>query len=250
MNARQGVFITLEGGEGVGKSTNLALVAELLREAGHSLVITREPGGTELAERIRQLLLEPVAEPMCEMTELLLVFAARAQHLDRVIRPALEAGGARCVLADPREMTLADGRLRAGPDAVDLVYRRALLTEHTRQERFSVFVDEVRASPLRVESVSYLYDRPWYQFESWLKAVQHWAAAKALKRNLPLARALCGIGRMLGQRGARHERRVGHDPVRQPAPVERAQRLGRAGDQLPGHHDDAVEVEQQAANTA
>lgn len=92
MSARQGVFITLEGGEGVGKSTNLALVAELLREAGHSLVITREPGGTELAERIRQLLLEPVAEPMCEMTELLLVFAARAQHLDRVIRPALEAG--------------------------------------------------------------------------------------------------------------------------------------------------------------
>lgn len=80
----------------------------------------------------------------------------------------------------------------------------ALLTEHTRPERFSVFVDEVRASPLRVESVSYLYDRPWYQFESWLKAVQHWGAAKALKRNLALARALCGIGRMLGQRGARH----------------------------------------------
>jgi dTMP kinase len=92
MNGRQGVFITLEGGEGVGKSTNLTLVAELLREAGNSLVITREPGGTELAERIRQLLLEPAAESMSEMTELLLVFAARAQHLERVIRPALEAG--------------------------------------------------------------------------------------------------------------------------------------------------------------
>lgn len=98
MSAARGVFITLEGGEGVGKTTNLALVAGLLREAGHEPVITREPGGTELAERIRQLLLDPASEPMSEMTELLLVFAARAQHLGRVIRPALAAG--RWVLCD------------------------------------------------------------------------------------------------------------------------------------------------------
>jgi dTMP kinase len=90
--SQAGVFVTLEGGEGVGKSTNLAFAAERIRAAGKSLVVTREPGGTELAERIRALLLQPAAEPMAELTELLLVFAARAQHLERVIRPALAAG--------------------------------------------------------------------------------------------------------------------------------------------------------------
>lgn len=92
MTDRQGVFITIEGGEGVGKSTNLDYVAELLRGAGHSLVVTREPGGTPLAEDIRRLFLQTESEPICEMTELLLVFAARAQHLQQVIKPALAAG--------------------------------------------------------------------------------------------------------------------------------------------------------------
>jgi len=94
----QGVFITVEGGEGVGKSTNLQFIAELLRGAGREPLLTREPGGTELAERIRRLLLEPAAEVVCEMTELLLIFAARAQHLEQVIKPALAAG--RWVLCD------------------------------------------------------------------------------------------------------------------------------------------------------
>jgi dTMP kinase len=92
MKGRQGVFITIEGGDGVGKSTNLNFVAELLRAAGRTLVITREPGGTAVAESIRELLLERLDEPMCGMTELLLVFAARAQHLEQVIKPALAAG--------------------------------------------------------------------------------------------------------------------------------------------------------------
>lgn len=94
----QGVFITVEGGEGVGKSTNLQFIAELLRGVGREPLLTREPGGTELAERIRRLLLEPAAEVVCEMTELLLIFAARAQHLEQVIKPALAAG--RWVLCD------------------------------------------------------------------------------------------------------------------------------------------------------
>lgn len=88
----RGRFITLEGGEGVGKSTNLAFVHDYLRERGISVVLTREPGGTPLAENIRDLLLRQSAEPVEELTELLLVFAARAQHLNRVIRPALVRG--------------------------------------------------------------------------------------------------------------------------------------------------------------
>lgn len=87
-----GRFITLEGGEGAGKSTNLEWLAERLREAGRAVTVSREPGGTELAERIRAVLLQPGPEAMADTTELLLVFAARAQHLAARIRPALARG--------------------------------------------------------------------------------------------------------------------------------------------------------------
>jgi dTMP kinase len=93
-----GLFITLEGPEGAGKTTNREFLAERLRAAGRDTLLTREPGGTPLAERIRELLLAPSAEPMASDTELLLMFAARAQHLDQVIRPALAAG--KMVLCD------------------------------------------------------------------------------------------------------------------------------------------------------
>lgn len=85
-------FISLEGGEGVGKSTNLAAMADLLRATGRELVITREPGGTPLAESIRELLLAPREEVVAADTELLLLFAARAQHWQQVILPALMRG--------------------------------------------------------------------------------------------------------------------------------------------------------------
>jgi dTMP kinase len=87
-----GLFITLEGPEGAGKSTNREYLAQRLREHSLDVVLTREPGGTPLAERIRELLLAPADEPMNSDTELLLVFAARAQHLAQVIRPALARG--------------------------------------------------------------------------------------------------------------------------------------------------------------
>jgi len=87
-----GKFITIEGTEGVGKSTNIAFITQYLAEQGIDLVVTREPGGTPLAEQIRELLLDNREESMHESTELLLVFAARAQHLNAVILPALEKG--------------------------------------------------------------------------------------------------------------------------------------------------------------
>ncbi|MFG0409642.1 dTMP kinase [Pseudomonas sp. NY5710] len=87
-----GLFITLEGPEGAGKSTNRDYLAARLREHGLDVVLTREPGGTPLAEKVRELLLAPSDEPMAADTELLLVFAARAQHLAQVIRPALARG--------------------------------------------------------------------------------------------------------------------------------------------------------------
>lgn len=87
-----GLFITLEGPEGAGKSTNRDFLAEQLRARGVDVVLTREPGGTPLAERIREILLAPSDEVMHADAELLLVFAARAQHLAEVIRPALARG--------------------------------------------------------------------------------------------------------------------------------------------------------------
>ena len=87
-----GLFITLEGPEGAGKSTNRDYLAERLRAEGIEVLLTREPGGTPLAERIREVLLATGEEQMNPDTELLLVFAARAQHLAEVIRPALARG--------------------------------------------------------------------------------------------------------------------------------------------------------------
>lgn len=94
----KGRFITLEGTEGVGKSTNLAFIKQQLEARGVDYVQTREPGGTPLAEEIRALLLANRSEKVADDAELLLVFAARAQHLQTVIKPALDAG--KWVLSD------------------------------------------------------------------------------------------------------------------------------------------------------
>ena len=87
-----GGFITLEGGDGSGKTTHLDFIAEWLRERGAQVTRTREPGGTALGEQLRELLLGGDAAPRSARAELLLLFAARAQHLDEVIVPALNAG--------------------------------------------------------------------------------------------------------------------------------------------------------------
>lgn len=86
------MFITLEGGDGVGKSVNLIFIKQLLETNGLSVISTREPGGTVMGEKIRQLLLKKSTEIISEHSELLLIFAARAQHIKQVIRPALAKG--------------------------------------------------------------------------------------------------------------------------------------------------------------
>lgn len=89
----RGFFITLEGPEGSGKSTQILFLASALRRAGYRVVQTREPGGTTLAEAIRRLLLRSSPrEPIAPQTEALLIFAARSQHVARLIRPKLEQG--------------------------------------------------------------------------------------------------------------------------------------------------------------
>lgn len=87
-----GKFITVEGIEGVGKSTNIDFAVGLLEPRGIEVVRTREPGGTFVAEQIRQILLANGDEPISDTAELLLFFAARAQHVERLIRPAIERG--------------------------------------------------------------------------------------------------------------------------------------------------------------
>lgn len=90
--ARRGAFVVFEGGDGTGKSTQAALLAERLRAAGHDVVLTREPGGTEIGERLRALVLEQGQGEVDARTEALIYAASRAAHARQAIRPALERG--------------------------------------------------------------------------------------------------------------------------------------------------------------
>jgi dTMP kinase len=87
--SRRGRFITLEGVDGAGKSTHIPWIAQRLREAGRTVVVTREPGGTPLAEKLREIVL---SQPMDPVAETMLIFAARADHVRQVIAPALARG--------------------------------------------------------------------------------------------------------------------------------------------------------------
>ena len=92
MSAAPGLFVTFEGGEGAGKSTQIRLLAEALREQGLTALMTREPGGSRGAEAVRHVLLSGAAEPYGVRMEAILFAAARSDHVEQVIRPALTAG--------------------------------------------------------------------------------------------------------------------------------------------------------------
>lgn len=120
----KGLFITLEGLDGAGKTTQLHKVAELLRQQGYEVVESREPGGTELAEKVRALVLD-AALPLNNTTQTLLYLAARSEHVDKLLRPALEAG--KIVLCDRfSDSTLAYQGLAAGKTIDELTDLRQL----------------------------------------------------------------------------------------------------------------------------
>ena len=151
-NIAPGRFITVEGTEGVGKSTNMAYIADVLRARGVKVVVTREPGGTPVAERIRDVVLQSEPGSVSDRCELLLMFAARASHIDQVIRPALirgewvlcdrfvdatyayQGGGRRIPDADIDALaTLVLGDLR--PDLTILLDAPAEVTQQRRSDR-------------------------------------------------------------------------------------------------------------------
>lgn len=92
MSKHKGLFITFEGVEGAGKTTNISYIATQIRNAGHQILLTREPGGTTIGEAIREILISTELPEMHHQTELLLMFAARSEHIHRKIIPALEQG--------------------------------------------------------------------------------------------------------------------------------------------------------------
>lgn len=122
MTVTKGKFITVEGGEGAGKSSNLAFIRDLLEQSGLEVVFTREPGGTALGEDIRDLLLGHKHTGMARDTELMLMFAARSEHLARIILPALNAG--KWVLCD--RFTDASYAYQGGGRGIDMARIRAL----------------------------------------------------------------------------------------------------------------------------
>lgn len=138
MSAR-GLFVTVEGGEGVGKSTNLVFLKNYLSNNGIEVVITREPGGTYLGEEIRELLLQVRREQVDAMAELLLIFAARAQHIRELIEPALAAG--KWVLCD--RFTDATYAYQCGGRGVELKTVRRLeeLVQGNLRPDYTVLLD-------------------------------------------------------------------------------------------------------------
>lgn len=122
MSNTQGLFLTFEGIEGAGKSSNVQYVKQLLEAAGKDVVVTREPGGTEVGEHIRQVLLDPNLPGMHSDTELLLMFASRAEHYQHKILPALQQG--QWVLCD--RFTDASYAYQGGGRSIDMQRINAL----------------------------------------------------------------------------------------------------------------------------
>lgn len=89
---KKGYFITFEGGDGAGKSTQIKKLMEYLESKGFDVILTREPGGTDIGEKIRQIILDPENKEMDSVTEAMLYAASRAQHVSQVIKPSIEAG--------------------------------------------------------------------------------------------------------------------------------------------------------------
>lgn len=124
---KHGLFLTFEGPDGCGKSTQARLLADYLKKQGHDVILTREPGGTPLAEEIRRVILTPTSEPLDPTAEILLYYAARAQHVRELILPALAEG--KIVISDRfSDSTMAYQGYGLGRDMglINEVHRAAL----------------------------------------------------------------------------------------------------------------------------
>ncbi len=162
MRSVPGVFVAFEGGEGVGKTTQIAVAAAYLRAAGHDVVETREPGGTPLGRELRSLVLDPDGL-IAPRAEALLYAADRAQHVETVIRPALEAG--RVVLTDRyvdstlayqgtgRGLTVEDARVITDWATGGLLPDLTVLLD--LDPRFGLARAEARSAPDRLESAAF-----------------------------------------------------------------------------------------------
>ena len=149
----RGKFITLEGVEGVGKSTNLELISVIVKSGGYDVLVTREPGGTTLGERVREILLDKDEHGMTPMAELLLMFAARAQHVEEVIRPALARGA--WVVSDrftDSSYAYQGGGRQLGGKAVSALEHQVL--EGFRPDLVLIFDLDVRAGLQRASKVA------------------------------------------------------------------------------------------------
>jgi len=160
---QRGRFITLEGGEGVGKTTNLGLIEDILARRGYDVLVTREPGGTPLAEEIRGVLLARRDERVTPLAETLLVFAARAQHVHTVIEPALAAG--RWVLCD--RFTDSTFAYQAGGRGLDpaIVEQLAAWVHGSRWPDLTLYLDAPAAL-----AMARIADRDQDRFEGERKA--------------------------------------------------------------------------------
>jgi len=134
-----GQFITIEGQDGAGKSTNLAIIQNCLEKAGIEYVLTREPGGTELGENLRELLLNDKDQIIGDMAELLMIFAARAQHLQETIEPGLQAG--RWIVCD--RFTEATYAYQGGGREIPLTQIQTLeqLVQKNRRPDLTILLD-------------------------------------------------------------------------------------------------------------
>lgn len=139
MNNKKGKFITIEGSEGVGKSTNIAFIQDYLGKSNIELLTTREPGGTPFAEQIRDLLLTKREEKISETSELLMMFAARAQHLEKVILPAIKEG--KWVLCD--RFTDSSYAYQGGGRGMsyELISKLEALVQGELQPDFTLYLD-------------------------------------------------------------------------------------------------------------
>lgn len=172
-----GLFITFEGPEGAGKSTNLQVFAKALSAAGCEPILTREPGGTPIAERIRDVLLSHHQESMCADAELLLMFAARAQHLHGLIKPALMAG--KVVISD--RFTDATYAYQGGGRGIPVARIASLETwvqADLRPDITLVFDVPVEVGMARARARSEL-DRFEVEHQSFFEAVRHTYLARA-----------------------------------------------------------------------